>query len=280
MSLFQKRIPHRNSHPHACTLQFRRPSMRIRPTEPEPRAEIVRTRQERRIRRRMHNVPDRSVVAQRHQMQTRRIARVPRAQRRCRLVGEQHIVLGVVEHRLRGVLLFAGRAGAGVRNQAAAGAQLPQLNERVLAGRQQVLAVARKEHRTHFGAVVRLRKRVDAASADGVPQLDRTVAAAGRVDFRIGRILDGRHAAGVLLRWYGAHIALGRHQVVHADDIVIGADGQIVAGRMERQTAHRMAVLRKNFNQLRIRNFRLPRSNLRSALCAPFSPTPLICQTA
>lgn len=111
----------------------------IRPPEPETRTEIVTARQERRIRRRVHDMPNRPVVPQRHQVQARRVARVPRAQRRRRLVREQHVVLGVIEHRLRGVFLLAGRPGSGVGDQAAAGAELPQLDERVLAGGEEVL---------------------------------------------------------------------------------------------------------------------------------------------
>lgn len=96
--------------------------MNISTSEPESRPEIIGARKERRMGRRVNNETNRSVVSERHEMQARRIARIPRAQRSGCLVRKQNIVFGVVEHGLGIMLLFAGRSGAGVRNQTATGA--------------------------------------------------------------------------------------------------------------------------------------------------------------
>ncbi len=53
--------------------------------------------------------------------------------------GQLTVVLGVVEGGLCAVLHLAGGAGAGVGDEAARSAQLPQLHQRVLPGRQHVL---------------------------------------------------------------------------------------------------------------------------------------------
>lgn len=167
-------------------------------------------------------------------MEPRGVARVPRAQRGGGLVRKQHIVLGVVEYGLGVVLLLARCAGTGVRDQAAARAQLPQFDQRVAAGRQQILAVARETHRAHLGVVVRFVERVDAPAADRVPDLNRPVQTAGRVHFCVRSVFHARHTRLVLLRRNGADKALGGVDVVHTQHIVIGADDQVVAGWMER----------------------------------------------
>lgn len=128
----------------------------------------------------MDDVPDWTVVSQRHEMQSRRIPRIPRAQRGRCLVREQHVVLGVVEYRLRAMLLLARRSSTRVRDQAATRAQFPQLDHRVLARRQQVFAVLRKDNGAHLCALMSCLERVYAATTDPVPQLDRTVVAASR----------------------------------------------------------------------------------------------------
>lgn len=71
---------------------------------------------------RVNDKTNRSVVTERHEMQARRVARIPRAQRCGCLVGKQNVVFGVVEHGLCVVLLFASRSGSGVGNQTPAGA--------------------------------------------------------------------------------------------------------------------------------------------------------------
>lgn len=62
--------------------------MRIRATEPEPRSEIITASEESRVRGRVYDVPHRPIVTQRHEMQSGRIPRVPRAQRRRGFVWE------------------------------------------------------------------------------------------------------------------------------------------------------------------------------------------------
>lgn len=158
--------------------------MGVRATEPKSGPEVIAAGEERWMRRRMNDVPDWTVVSQRHEMQSRRIPRIPRTQRGGRFVREEHVVLGVVKHSLGAVLLFARRSSSRVRNQATTRAQFPQLHHRVLARRQKVLPVLRKDNGAHFCSLMSSFEGVDAPTADTVPQLNRTVVAASRKQLR------------------------------------------------------------------------------------------------
>ena len=147
------------------------------PFAPEASAIVVAARDEVRGRGRVDNAFDDAVVAEAEQLLTLGVARIPAAQRGGLLVRVEDVVLGVIEDGLGALLLLAGRAGAGVGDEAASGGQLPQADDRVLAAAQQVLGVARERHRAHLLLRVRVRERVDALVAHRVPDLDTSVLA-------------------------------------------------------------------------------------------------------
>lgn len=74
-----------------------------------------------------------SVVTERKESLTFGISSVPTAQRRRLFVGEEDKVLRMVEHRLSPMMLRSSSARAGVANEASAGRQLPQFDERIFA---------------------------------------------------------------------------------------------------------------------------------------------------
>lgn len=131
------------------------------------------------------------------------------------------VVFRVIEHGARSVHLSARGAGAGVLDEAAARGQLPQLDDAVLAGRHQVLAVPRELDRAHREALVGLLERVDAAARHAVPHLEAAVDRARREHRRVGR--PGDHVDGpvVLVLGHRRHETLGRVDVVdaHCDEV-------------------------------------------------------------
>ena len=110
------------------------------------------------------------------------------------------------------------------------------------------LAAARKRHRADLRSLVRLANGSDTLTRNAVPQFDGAVARSRAIDFAVKRILDRRDASHVVVRREGAHVALGRVDVVQPNHRLIGPHHQIIARRMERHAPHLVSILRKGFD--------------------------------
>ena len=98
------------------------------------------------------------VMSQRKKLFSGSASRVPTAEGGCSLVWEHDEVLGVVEDRLRHELLFSRGSGSRVGNQAPGGRQLPQLDQRVPSGGENILAVSCELNTCNFRSIVGLGK--------------------------------------------------------------------------------------------------------------------------
>ena len=97
-------------------------------------------------------------MSQRKQLFSGSASRVPTAEGGCSLVREHDEVLGVVEHRLRHELLLSCGSGSRVGNQAPGGRQLPQLDQRVTSGGENILPVSCELNAGNFRSIVGLAK--------------------------------------------------------------------------------------------------------------------------
>lgn len=98
---------------------------------------------------------------------------------------------------------------------------LPQLDHRVFATRQDVLGVLGENGRTDLGAIVGLLKGGDAAVGDTVPELDAAVFAAGHVAVGGGVVADAADGVGVLVQRVARHEALEGVYIVEAQGWVL-----------------------------------------------------------
>lgn len=78
------------------------------------------------------------------------------------------------------------------------------------------LAIPCKVYRTHFGAIVRLFKRIDTSVANCIPNLNRAIQTARGKYFGIGGIFHACNAGIVLLRWHWTDKTLSCIDIIHA----------------------------------------------------------------